>query len=297
METIPYIGEILSLLTAVFWAVAIILFKKSGETVHPLGLNLFKNALGFVLLLVTFFFFKEALIYHVPFKDYLLLMLSGAIGIGIGDSLLFYCLNLIGAGLTAIVDCLYSPFIIALSVLFLGESLTSLQIFGAVLVVSAVLIVSLKWGRTDIEWRKLGLGIFFGAMAMLSTAIGVVMVKPLLERLSFLWATEVRLLGALIALMLIILFHPRRRKVLVSIMEKKRRLTMVSGSFFGAYVAMLFWLGGMKLTQASIASALNQTNSVFIVILAAIWLKEPLNARRIIGIIIAFLGAVLVSFG
>jgi len=297
LETIPYIGEILSLLTAVFWAVAIILFKKSGETVHPLGLNLFKNALGFVLLLVTFFFFKEALIYHVPFKDYLLLMLSGAIGIGIGDSLLFYCLNLIGAGLTAIVDCLYSPFIIALSVLFLGESLTSLQIFGAVLVVSAVLIVSLKWGRTDIEWRKLGLGIFFGAMAMLSTAIGVVMVKPLLERLSFLWATEVRLLGALIALMLIILFHPRRRKVLVSIMEKKRRLTMVSGSFFGAYVAMLFWLGGMKLTQASIASALNQTNSVFIVILAAIWLKEPLNARRIIGIIIAFLGAVLVSFG
>ena len=67
MESIPYIGEILSLLTAVFWAVAVILFKKSGETVHPLGLNLFKNALGFLLILITLGVFKEALFHPVPF--------------------------------------------------------------------------------------------------------------------------------------------------------------------------------------------------------------------------------------
>lgn len=297
MENIPHIGEILSLLTAVFWAVAVILFKKSGETVHPIGLNLFKNALGFLLLLVTLGVFKEALLHQVPLVDYMLLMLSGAIGIGIGDTLLFACLNLIGAGLTAIVDCLYSPFIIALSVLFLGERLTFLQIFGAVLVVFAVLTVSLKWGGLDIDRRKLIQGIIFGALAMLSTAVGVVIVKPLLSRIPFLWATEVRLLGALLSLILVVLFHPGRRKILSSILDKKSRLYVISGSFFGAYMAMLFWLGGMKLTQASIASALNQTNSIFIVILAAVWLKEPLNARRIIGIIIAFLGVILVSFG
>jgi drug/metabolite transporter (DMT)-like permease len=297
MENIPHIGEILSLLTAVFWAVAVILFKKSGETVHPIGLNLFKNALGFLLLLVTLGVFKEALLHQVPLVDYMLLMLSGAIGIGIGDTLFFACLNLIGAGLTAIVDCLYSPFIIALSVLFLGERLTFLQIFGAVLVVFAVLTVSLKRGGLDIDRRKLVQGIIFGALAMLSTAVGVVIVKPLLSRIPFLWATEVRLLGALLSLILIVLFHPGRRKILSSILDKKSRLYVISGSFFGAYMAMLFWLGGMKLTQASIASALNQTNSIFIVILAAVWLKEPLNARRIFGIIIAFLGVILVSFG
>jgi drug/metabolite transporter (DMT)-like permease len=297
MENIPHIGEILSLLTAVFWAVAVILFKKSGETVHPIGLNLFKNALGFLLLLVTLGVFKEALLHQVPLVDYMLLMLSGAIGIGIGDTLFFACLNLIGAGLTAIVDCLYSPFIIALSVLFLGERLTFLQIFGAVLVVFAVLTVSLKRGGLDIDRRKLVQGIIFGALAMLSTAVGVVIVKPLLSRIPFLWATEVRLLGALLSLILIVLFHPGRRKILSSILDKKSRLYVISGSFFGAYMAMLFWLGGMKFTQASIASALNQTNSIFIVILAAVWLKEPLNARRIFGIIIAFLGVILVSFG
>jgi drug/metabolite transporter (DMT)-like permease len=123
------------------------------------------------------------------------------------------------------------------------------------------------------------------------------MVKPMLARLPFLWATEVRLLGALIALMLVIIFHPGRKKIMSSIMDKKNRVYMLVGSFFGAYVAMLLWLGGMKLTQASIASALNQTNSIFIVILAAVWLKEPLTTRRILGIITAFLGVILVSFG
>ncbi len=297
MESIPYIGEILSLLTAVFWAVAVILFKKSGETVHPLGLNLFKNALGFLLILITLGVFKEAFFHPVPLADYLLLMLSGAIGIGIGDTLLFACLNLIGAGLTAIVDCLYSPFIIALAVLFLGERLTFLQIFGAVLVVLAVLTISLLQGGIDIDRRKLFQGIILGTLAMMATAVGVIIVKPMLSRLPFLWATEVRMLGALLALTLVVFFHSGRRKILSSILDKKTRLYVLFGSFFGAYMAMLFWLGGMKLTKASIASALNQTNSIFIIILAAIWLKEPLNARRIIGIIIAFLGVLLVSFG
>jgi len=297
MESIPYIGEILSLLTAIFWAVAVILFKKSGEKVHPLGLNLFKNAMGFLLLLVTLAVFKKALFHQVSLADYGLLMLSGAIGIGIGDTLLFACLNLIGAGLTAIVDCLYSPFIITFSILFLGERLTFMQIIGAVLVVSSVLTVSLKWGGFDNDRRKLARGIIFGALAMLSTAVGVVIVKPLLSRIPFLLATEVRLLGALIALALMLFSHPGRRKILSSILDKKTRLYVVFGSFFGAYITMLFWLGGMKFTQASIASALNQTNSIFVVILAAVWLKEPLNARRIIAVFIAFLGVILVSFG
>lgn len=297
MENIPYIGEILSLLTAVFWAVAVILFKKSGEKVHPLGLNLFKNTMGFLLILVTLVVFKKALFNQVSLADSGLLMLSGAIGIGIGDTLLFACLNLIGAGFTAIVDCLYSPFVIILAVLFLGERLSLLQIFGAVLVVLAVLTVALIRGGHDIDRRDLIRGIILGVLAIMATAIGVVIVKPLLSRIPFLVATEVRMLGALIALILMLFFHPRRRKILSSILDKKSRLYVVAGSFFGAYMAMLFWLGGMKFTQASISSALNQTNSIFIVILAAVWLKEPLNARRIAAVIIAFLGVILVSFG
>jgi drug/metabolite transporter (DMT)-like permease len=65
----------------------------------------------------------------------------------------------------------------------------------------------------------------------------------------------------------------------------------------GAYVALVFWLAGMKFTQASTASALNQTSSVFVFIFAAFILKEPINMRRTIGIVLAVSGASLVMFG
>jgi drug/metabolite transporter (DMT)-like permease len=59
---------------------------------------------------------------------------------------------------------------------------------------------------------------------------------------------------------------------------------------------MVIWIAGIKHTQASIASALNQTSTIFIFIFAGLILKEPITVRRAFGIILAFTGAFLVSF-
>lgn len=295
--TIPYIGEALSLLTAILWAFAVILFKKSGETVHPLALNLFKNLLALILILPTMWLFHETLAHNAPPSDYALLLLSGVIGIGIGDTLFFKSLNLLGAGLTAIVDCLYSPSIIGLSILWLGEGLTALQAVGAALVVSAVLTASLERGKSQISRRDLAWGIIWGVLAHAAMAVGIVMIKPLLERSPLLWVTEVRLFGGVMILCIILLFYPTRRAILSSIISRRGWRYTVSGSFVGTYLSMILWLAGMKYTQASIASALNQTSNIFIFILAALLLREPITARRVLGILLAFIGAALVSFG
>ena len=128
MEVIQsYLGEILALLTAVAWAIAVILFKKSGETVHPIGLNLFKNLLAVVLLVPTMWLLGRTIFLEVPLSDYGVVLISGILGISIADTLFFVSLNALGAGLSAIVVCMYSPFIIALSMIWLGESLTLWQ--------------------------------------------------------------------------------------------------------------------------------------------------------------------------
>jgi len=294
---IPYLGEALSLLTAAVWAFAIILLKKSGETVHPIALNLFKNLLAFVLFIPTIWLFGETLLRTVSINDYILLLLSGAIGIGIGDTLFFKSLNLLGAGLMAIVNCLYSPFIIGLAIIWLRESLTFLQVVGVTLIISAVLIATHKKGRVKINRKNLLWGIFYGVLAMATMAVGIVMIKPLLERSPLLWATEIRLFGGAVTLVLILLFHPARRKIIDSLISTRSWNYTITGSFFGAYIAMLVWLAGMKYTQASIASALNQTSIIFIFIFAGIILKEPINLQRVIGIILALIGSFLVLLG
>jgi drug/metabolite transporter (DMT)-like permease len=60
---------------------------------------------------------------------------------------------------------------------------------------------------------------------------------------------------------------------------------------------MLVWLGGIKLTKASIASALNQTNTIFVLIFAALILREPITPGRVVAILLAAAGALMVIFG
>jgi len=294
---IPYLGEITALGAAVVWAFAVILFKKSGETVHPVGLNLFKNILAFTLFIPTTYIFGQTLSYSTTAEDYLLLIVSGVLGIGISDTLFFMCLNRIGAGLTAIVDCLYSPFIIGLSMMWLAETMTVMQIIGAVMIISAVLTVASRKHNSHVSRRDLWLGLALGALAMATMAVGIVMIKPLLNRSPLLWVTEIRLAAGILFLVIYLAGHRRRRMIIRSIGSVRHWGYTFWGSFFGAYLSMILWISGMKFTQASIAAALNQTNNVFIFVLAAIFLKEPINTQRLLGIILGVAGSFLVIFG
>jgi len=292
-----YLGETFALATAIAWGLAVILFKKSGESVHPIALNTYKNILAFLLFFLTMLIMGESLIRPVPAADYWLLILSGALGIGIADTLFFKCLNLIGAGMTAIIDCLYSPFIIALSILWIDESFTLIQVIGIVLILSAVLAVTHKKGRGKVSRRDFIVGLLYGVLGMGTMAVGIVMIKPLLNQSPLLWVTEVRLLGGLIVLLLVFLFHPQRKKIAHTAIGGKGWVYTLSGSFLGAYVAMILWLAGMKYTQASTAAALNQTSNVFIFIFAALFLKEPLNTIKCLSIALAVIGVLLITFG
>ncbi|MCK7482717.1 MAG: DMT family transporter [Candidatus Moduliflexus flocculans] len=117
-----------------------------------------------------------------PPRTVALLLLSGVLGIAVSDTLFFHALNRLGASLTAIVDCFYSPFVIALSFFLLGERLCPHPARSApALVVSAVLTpVQGRQDREDRPRRDLVLGIVYGILAMFFVAFGIVMVKPVL---------------------------------------------------------------------------------------------------------------------
>jgi drug/metabolite transporter (DMT)-like permease len=47
---------------------------------------------------------------------------------------------------------------------------------------------------------------------------------------------------------------------------------------------MVFWLAGYKYAPASVVAILGETASIFILLLAWFWLKEPLGRRGLIGV-------------
>ena len=165
------------------------------------------------------------------------------------------------------------------------------------MIVSAVLTTAQRKSRGKIQPRDLLLGIIFGVVAMACMAVGIVMIKPLLNRSPLLWATEVRLWGGVFILGPLIILHPQRQQIVTSVFSAKSWGYTITGSFLGAYVAMILWLTGFKYTQASTASALNQTSNIFLFIFAALFLKEMINYQRIIALILGVAGAFIVTFG
>ena len=295
---LPYAGEALSVIAAILWALALVLFRRSGEQVHPIALNLFKDVLALLLYLPTVYIAGETIFHPVPAGDYWLMAVSGAIGIGIGDTLLFYSLNMLGASAYALVSAMYSPVIILLSFSFIGERLTGLQLAGALLIVTSVLEAARRQQGADAPPRRTQLwGMLLGILGVTAMGIGVVMIKPLLDTSPIFWAVEIRLFGGVAVLGLIVALHPGRKQILRSLLVRSHRGVTVWGSVIGGYLAMAAWLGGIKLTQASIASALNQTYIVFTLIFAALILRERITPMRVVAILTALIGAVMVTFG
>ena len=223
MESVLPSGEVFALGAAISWATAVILFRKSGEKVHPLALSLFKSTLGLVLFLLTLLALKEPLLRDIPTRDYILFLASGIIGIGVCDTLFFLSLNILGAGLSAIVGCLYSPSIITMSVLFLGESLSAIQIGGAVMIVLAVTTATQAKAPEGVTRRQMLRGFGLGAVAILCNAIGIVMIKPLLNSSPILWVTEIRLLSGCIFLAFVLWMRSDRDLLLGSLLSGNRR--------------------------------------------------------------------------
>jgi len=320
LTSVPHLGELLALLTAVMWAVAVIFFKKSGETVHPFALNLFKSVLGGVLILATIWLMYGIELPQMPRRDLLLLLASGALGIGIADTLFFKMLNRLGAALTSIVDCLYSPMVILAAMIWLGETLSVIQVVGVALIISAVLEAvwvprkappspPVNGGGSETppgppaqcgggaDRKHVWVGVLWGVAAMACMALSIVIMKPMFERYSLLWVMEYRLAGGLLMLAVIFPLLRERRAILRSLSVRKGWGFTFGGAFIGQYLALLLWAAGIKFTQASLAAAINQTSNVFVFVLAGVFLKERLTKKRIIGIALAIVGVYLVTFG
>ncbi len=289
------IGILCATGAALFWSTAVIMFKKSGETLSPTSLNLFKGIVTLLLLVPTLWIAGIPLFPQRPVNDWLLFGISGFLGITLADNFFFMALKRLGAGLWAVVDCLYLPFIILLSAVFLDESIGIKGMAGAALVIAAIGAGSFSRVSIVCPKRDFILGLIFGALAVILLASSIIMVKPLLEQTSVLWASFVRLMAGVTGLIVIAVIHPERRVILGVLKPSPSWRIALPASVVGNYLAMLAWLAGFKYTLVSLAAILNQLSTVFTFLLAAAILKEPVTLPRLVAIGLAMAGALLAA--
>jgi drug/metabolite transporter (DMT)-like permease len=288
-------GEFWAVTAGVLWAVAVILFKLAGEEIDPLPLNLFKGVVALAVFLPLLALSTAS--GGWPSWDagtWTRLVASGIVGIAAADTFFFMALNRLGAGLNAMVSCLYFPVMAVMAAIYLGDSISALTVAGAGLVILGIIIGSLGSDAGPRTRHDLVVGLLIGLAAVLTLSGSVIVINGIVKAESVLWTTSVRLVAGLVVITPIVLLGSHRDAALGLLRPSKLWRHALPGAILGGALAMLAWIAGFSRTSVAIAAILNQLSTIYVFVLAWLILKEPMTMRRAIAVAAAFAGAAIV---
>ncbi len=290
-ETLGYLAALGS---AIAWAFGSILFRRVGEEASPIGMNLGKCILG------TFFLGTVLLIIGIEPIDihtFLILGVSGLLGIALGDTFFFKALISLGPRTTVLLGTLGPVFTVILAVIFLHERLSALAWIGASLTLAGVSLVLWEGSPEETVNKKWGSGILYALLAMICTSLGIIIAKIGLAKAPPLQATFIRILWGAIGLTLWG-FINRQLGNWTAPFKKPSLLKLI---IFAVVVVVFggFWLSlvALKYIDASIATILNSTEPIFILPMAVFILKEKITIQGIAGAVVAVFGVTLIFIG
>jgi drug/metabolite transporter (DMT)-like permease len=291
------IGDLYATGAAFFWSLSVVLMRVSGFQIPPLALTFFKNCVTLVCLAAVLLWQGESWLPDIPQGALLRLVISAVLGISLADTMIAAALNRLGASLQALADCAYSPAIALVGLLMFGEVLNTWELIGGALVLSGVFVGAAMTAEVK-HPRDLWSGIILAASAHVLMAVGILMVRDIYRETSIVWVTGYRfLVASLVMILWAVIRHPKslQKHLLVGFYRRDTWRTMIPMAILGPFLATLFWVGGFKYLTAGRAAIYNQLSTVFIIVLAYLFLKERFTLRKAIGTVLALLGSVLVA--
>jgi drug/metabolite transporter (DMT)-like permease len=287
------VGIACALASGFAWAVGAILYRRLSDRLSAPGLNLTKSVLSVgVLATATLLFGLQP----IDRQSLALLAVSGVLGIAVGDTLFFMALKHLGATIVLLLVTLGQVLTVVLAVVLLGEKSSGLVWLGIALVILGVALGMLT--KLTEENRRYNLrGLLFGLLAVAAMAVGVIITKRGIATVSAVQATTIRMVSGVIGLVVWGLATGRTAEWLAPLRDR----TLVRNVAVAVCVASLggFWLShvAIKYVEVSIANTLNSTEPIFVLPLAAIFLRERIRWNVVVGAVVAVGGVVVILQG
>ena len=288
----------LALLAAFSWSISSLISADITRILGGIGFNRLRLIFVSIMLLSYATLQKTWDTINIEYLN--VIIVSGVIGIFLGDTLLFMALKRIGPRRNNILFSLAAPFTVILNILALQQKMSLIEITGCILVFIGV-VVAISYGNSknnNHRWEliegSIKIGILFGILAALCQSIGLIMMKPILDQGADPIASAA--IRCTISALLLSLTYISKSNFIgsnINFTTSTILKTIISG-FLGMALGMSLLLIALQKADAGIVATLSSTSPIMILFLLWIITKKIPSIGAWIGTIIAIIGTGLI---
>lgn len=270
-----------------------LLFSHYSRKFSPFWMNQFKVTIAIMAFLVSAMATGFVTISPLGIG---LLVLSGLLGLCMGDLLLFRAFAQLGPGRTLMLFSFQPLFLGLYGWLSLGQGISPAQLSAVLCMVICLFIFVLERNRLLGHWDLRSFIWAFGGILL--DAIGVMLTRSCYEFTPGLEAMQVNLIRCAGAIVGFVLLRPRSYPALLKdfkTMPIKERALVVLASLCGTFLSLTLYLTALKHAHLASLTAVAITGPVWVSLLECAWAKKWPNRYQGFAFIFFILGFYLMT--
>ncbi|MGI9517559.1 MAG: DMT family transporter [Pirellulaceae bacterium] len=288
-------GEVMAMGAAACWALSSVIYARARLSAWTI--NFAKNVLGAILVFLNLW-----LLWLITGQGFLVfsgqawfyLVISGLIGIALGDTCYFRSLQILGPRRSLVVATTAPVFGAVFGWMWLDEILSPWSMIGIVIAITGIgMVVMEKRARVeapDLFPGKERTGVLLGLVAAVCQAAGGAISKLGMRECSALEATFVRLLAAVVVAVIIFGATRRLKSTVQDILKRDNFKKLMPAAALGTWLGIWFSQIGFKYADVAIATMLMSTSPLFAIPLIRIFDGHSISLRAVIWTAVAIVG-------
>ncbi|UCH05462.1 MAG: DMT family transporter [Candidatus Thorarchaeota archaeon] len=288
------LGTAAGFVASAMWAISVVVYRSQSKEIRPLAISSVKMwvALAFMSIVVILPFRTSP--FFVPIESMFYLALSISLGAVIGDTIYLTSQERIGVSYAFPIAMSFPILTYFLAIIFLGDVLVPSRLFGTVVTVGGLILISREQNKADEDGLSANLdplGIALAFMTMVMFATGTVLLEIGVTGVDPVDANFVRVLFG--SAEFVPLFLLARHQGMPMPTQRAAKIVAFAG-LFGMAIGSLLYVWMVKLIEAAMGSVIGSTSPLFAVPISVLYLKERLTALAAVGVLATVVGVMLV---